>query len=124
ERTLAERNRQLAAQLGTAFRNEGPAAFLKLSEPIRNALEPRPPECPRLWKILQDRKVLAPQLQQLTNNVVGQSLAIAFGELADRSVDHDAAVARARRRIDRVERPQTEQMPRVDAVGIAQPVLD
>ena len=41
-----------------------------------------------------------------------------------RAVDHGAAVARAGRRVDGVERPQLENVLGVDRVGIAQPVLD
>ena len=52
------------------------------------------------------------------------AFAYCLGEVADRAVDHGAAVARAGRRVDRIERPQLEDVLRVDRVGIAQPVLD
>jgi hypothetical protein len=124
ERPLAERDRELAAQLGAELRDERPAPFLKLSEPMRDAHVARPPEGLCLGKILQNREVLAPQHQQLANDVVRQPFAIAFGELTDCSVDHDAAVARTRGRIDRIQRPQPQQVLRVNAVRIAQPMFN
>ena len=47
-----------------------------------------------------------------------------LGELAQRAVDDDAAVSRARGQVDGVELAQFENMLGIDRVGIAQPVFD
>ena len=47
-----------------------------------------------------------------------------LGEFAQRGMNDDAAVGRARRQVDRIELAQLEDMLRVDRVGIAQPTLD
>ena len=93
-------------------------------EPARDAQEARPPERLRVGKIRQRREMLLAELRSARRRVVGQLVLELFGEVADRVVDHGAAVARAGRRVDRVERLAAENVPGVDRVGIAQPSLD
>ena len=77
-----------------------------------------------LGKILSSGETVLAKPQQLVERVGGQAFLYLLGEVADRAVDHRAAVARAGRRIDRIERLQPQDMARIDRVGIAQQVLD
>ena len=54
--------------------------------------------------ILQRREMLLAERQQRGERVGRQALRVVLGEIADRAVDHGAAVARAGRRVDGVER--------------------
>ncbi len=48
----------------------------------------------------------------------------ALGEFADGGVDDGAALGGARLGIDRIERPQAQNVLGVDRIGVAQPMLD
>ena len=72
----------------------------------------------------QRREMPRADLDQRPGGIGGQRGREGLGEFAERAVDHDAAVGRARRQVDGVELAQLEDMLGVDRVGIAQPALD
>src|SRR3954452_4171409 len=100
------------------------AAGFPRNEPARDALEAWPPESTCLGVVLQRREMFLAERDQRGEWICGQGLRILLSEVADRAVDHGAAVARAGRRVDRIERAQPENVLYVDGVGIAQPMLD
>ena len=68
-------------------------------------------------------KCFSPSASSLASGSAGRR-SRRLGEIADRAVDHGAAVARAGRRVDGIERREPEDVLGVDRVGIAQPMLD
>ena len=84
---------------------------LEFGEPARDALEARPPERPGVGEILQLREMLLAEPQSAPASAIVRQLVLELlGEVADRLVDHGAAVARAGRRVDRVERAQPQDV--------------
>ena len=119
EDAVAERDFELAANFGMQLVDLRPSVDLELLEPARDTLEARPPERARVGEVLQGRESLLADPDQLRHGVVRQIVGEFLGEGADCLVDHSAAVASAKRRVDRIERAQTEHVPRVDRIGIA-----
>ena len=68
--------------------------------------------------------MLFAELEQFLERVGRRPGGEHLGVVADGAVDDGAAVARAGRRVDRIERHQAQNVFGVDRVGIAQPVLD
>ena len=103
----------------------GAPLALPADEPARDAQEARPPERLRLRDNPADgAKLCSPSAISSLLRIGRQPGGELLGEIADRLVDHAAAVGGAGRRVDRFERMQIEHVLGVDGVGIAQPVLD
>ena len=98
---------------------------LPAGEPARDALEARPPERARLREILDCRGNARGRWRAVrATGSSGSAPREGLGELAERAVDDAAAVGRARREVDGVKLAQPQDVPGIDGVGIAQPVLD
>ena len=100
------------------------ARLVPAREPLRDAQVARPPEGARLGKIGERREMFFAELEQFLHRIGRCRCGELLGVVADGAMDDGAAVARAGRRVDRVERLQAENMARVNRIGIAQPVLD
>src|SRR5262249_18574551 len=69
EAALANRNRDLAANLGAALRKPGAPRRVPADEPGRGAQETRPPECACFRKILERLESFAADPQQLLERI-------------------------------------------------------
>ena len=116
----------LAANLGVRrAASSARRSRLPAGEPARDAQEARPPERLRLRdNPPAARNACSPSAISARVRIGRQRVGECLGEIADRVVDHGAAVGGAGRRVDGVERAQLEDVLGVDRVGIAQPVLD
>ena len=104
EGAAAERNLELALTSALMRGEIGAATRFEIGEPARDAQVARPPERPGLGKILERGELLLAELDQLGDRIVRQRILEPRSERADRLMDHGAAVARAGRRVDRIER--------------------
>ena len=75
-------------------------------------------------KSASGRKCRSPISRIAATGSSGIASRIGLGELADAVVDQGAAVGRAGRRVDGVERLKLQHALGVDGVGVAQPILD
>src|SRR5262249_6516473 len=98
-------------------------AALAVNEPARDSLEPRPPESTHGRPANLRTEFLTPDRQQSVERIGGQGLWEFFDEALERAMNPNAAVGRARFRIDGLERPQPQDMLCVDGIGIAPPQL-
>ena len=73
---------------------------------------------------ISDAKCLSPVSRRRASTLCGQGCRKGLREVADCAVNRRAAIRRRQRHVDRIERCKVEDMPRVDRVGVAQPVLD
>ena len=89
-----------------------------------DALETRPPERARLRIILKRLESFLADRNQCRRRIVRHAFANARVNSPIARVDDRAAVARARRRIDRIERREPQNVLGVDRVWIAQPMFD
>ena len=69
-------------------------------------------------------KYFSPMSRNARAGLSGSAVAEGLGEFAQRIVDGGAAVGGRQRHVDGVERHQPQDMPGIDRIGIAQPVLD
>ena len=124
EHALAERDLDLARRFGLERLDQGAPPRLPAGEPMRDALEAWPPERPRLGIIVERGEMPGADLDQRGGGIGRQRGGKGLGELAQRAMDDDAAVGRARRQVDGVELAQFENMLGIDGVGVAQPAFD
>ncbi len=68
--------------------------------------------------------MLGADLDERAGRIGGQARCKGLGEIAERGVDDDAAIGRARRQVDGIELAQLEDVLGVDRIRVAQPVLD
>src|SRR5271169_1323904 len=61
---------------------------------------------------------------QLAHRIGRQAFGEVLSKVADGGVNDGAALRGARLGIYRIKHPQTQNMPRIDRIGIAQPILD
>src|SRR5262249_5332825 len=114
----------LARGLGRERIDAKAPGSLPAAEPARDALEARPPERPGLGKIFGRAEVLTADLEQFMHRLIRQRGRERFGELAEGAMDDAAAIGSARLEVDGVELLQSQNVPGIDGVGVAQPVLD
>src|SRR6202022_1808950 len=99
-----ERNVDRTADLRIRMRERGAALRVPDRKPPGDAQEARPPERARLRIISERCKTRPAEPDQDAGRIGRQTVGMRLREVADRVVDEVAAVARARRRVDRIER--------------------
>ena len=114
----------LARRFGLERLDQGAPPRLPACEPMRDALEAWPPERPRLGIIVERGEMPGADLDQRRGGIGRQRRGKGLGELAERTVDDDAAVGSARWQVDGVELAQFENMLGIDGVRVAQPAFD
>ncbi len=75
-------------------------------------------------KSFQRGEMRLAERDELAHRIGRELLGVALGEIADGGVDDGAALGGAGRGIDRIERPQAQNVLGVDRIGIAQPMFD
>ena len=110
--------------LGGERREARTAPLLPAGEPAGDPPEAWPPERARFGIVFKRSKMLAADVDERGGRIGGERRCEVFGEIAQRGMDDDAAIGRARRQIDGIELAQLEDVLGVDRIRIAQPVLD
>ena len=102
----------------------GPATSFEFNEPAGDPLKARPPEgaYPGARDIVSED--LVADLQQLVVGVIRKQARVGVLELLQGRVHDGAALRRRRIGVERIERPEPENLLGVDRVGIAYPGLD
>ena len=121
---LRQRNFDLAADLRDQRTDVGAPRRLPTGEPVRDPLETRPPEGARFGKIVEIGEMRPAKLDKFARGIGRKAILVALGEIADGVMDDGAALGRAGRKIDGIERRQAQNVFGIDGVGIAQPVFD
>ena len=90
-------------------------------DPAGDLLEARPPERPDLGPVAEVLERRPAEVEQAGQGVGRQIARIGLDEALEHAVDDDPALERAGVGVERLERPEPEDAPGVEGVGVAHP---